>query len=118
MRRPPHRVLGRVDRPVGARHHRHARRAHRLACVRLVAHRADLPAGGADEGDAAGLADLGEVRVLGEEAVAGVDGVGAGDLGGADDAGDVEVALRRGRGPMQTASSASRTWQRSRSASL
>ena len=50
----------------------------------LVAHPADDLGVGADEDDAAGLADVHEVRVLAEEAVAGMDGLGAGHLGGGD----------------------------------
>lgn len=55
----------------------------------LVAHGADYVAGGADEGDAGGLAGVGKVGVLTEEAVAGVDGVAPGGLGHGEDGIDV-----------------------------
>ena len=65
----------------------------------LVAHLADLIAGGADEGDVASLAGLGELGVLRQEAVARVDRVGAGDLRGGDDVGDAGGRAAAGRGP-------------------
>jgi hypothetical protein len=63
----------------------------------------------ADEGDAVLGDDLGEARILRKKPVAGMDRFGARDLAGRDDLGNVEIALRRGGGPMHTLSSASRT---------
>ena len=82
-------LLGGVYRPVGAGHHRHPSALHQLPGGGLVAHGADYVAGGADEGDAGGLAGVGKVGVLTEKAVAGVDGVAPGGLGHGEDGIDV-----------------------------
>ncbi len=104
--------------PFAAGHARHAGALHRLLRAHLVAHEADGFGPRTDEHETAPLDLVGEVRVLGQEAVAGVDGLGVRDLGRADDGRDVEVALAEdGGGPMQTDSSARRTYLASRSAS-
>ena len=82
-------LLGGVYRPVGAGHHRHPGALHQLPGGGLVAHGADYVAGGADEGDAGGLAGVGKVGVLTEKAVAGVDGVAPSGLGHGEDGIDV-----------------------------
>ena len=87
------RLVGVLDRARRAGNGRHPGLLRQAPGGRLVAHLADLVAGGADEGDVAGPAGLGELGVLRQEAVARVDRVGAGDLRGGDDAGDAEVAL-------------------------
>ena len=97
-----------ADRAVGAGHQRQAELAGGALGLDLVAHRPDMLGLGADPGDVVALDDLGEAGVLAEEAVAGVDRVGVGDFRRGDDRGDVEIAVLGG-GPMQIASSASRT---------
>ena len=65
----------------------------RLPGPGLVSHEADGGCGGADEPDAAVVADLREVGTLGQVAVTRMDGVDVGDFGRADDAGDVQIAV-------------------------
>ena len=79
------------DRAVAAGEERDALGFGERACSGLVAEQFEGVDGGADEGDAGGLASSGEVGVFGEEAVAGVDGVAAEVGGGGDDLVDVEV---------------------------
>ena len=55
----------------------------------LVAHLGQNGGGGADEGDAGGLAGVGKVGVLTEKAVAGMDGVAPSGLGHGEDGIDV-----------------------------
>ena len=85
------------ERAVGARHQRHAERAHRRLGGDLVAHHADVVGGRADKGHVVRLHRLGEARVLGQEAVARMDRVGAAQVGGGQDRRDVEVAVARRR---------------------
>ena len=93
------RLVGILDRPRRAGHRRHAGLLGQAPRGGLVAHLADLVAGGPDEGDVGGLADVGELGVLGQKAVAGMDRVGTGDLGGGDEIRDLEVGGAAGRRP-------------------
>jgi len=91
--------LGRLQGPVAARHHRHARARHEPARPDLVAHLLDHAPRGPDEDQPGRLAGLGEAPVLGEEAVTGMDGLGIRATGRLEDTVDVEIALARRRGP-------------------
>ncbi len=81
-RRPP-RPRRRPTRPgrVVPGRDRYAGRGHQVACVDLVAHRADRLGGRTDPDQPGRLDRAGELGVLGEEAVAGVDRLRAGGLG-------------------------------------
>ncbi|MNN18246.1 hypothetical protein D3C81_1314520 [compost metagenome] len=69
----------------GAFQHRHAVLLGQRAGGVLETEHPQLLRGGADEGDAGGLAGLGEGCVLGEKAIAGVDGLGAALFGDSED---------------------------------
>ena len=85
------------DGAVGAGHDRNAEPLGGALGLDLVAHDADMVAGGADEGDVVGGEDVGELGILRQEAVARMHGVRAGDLAGRDDLVDVEIAVARRR---------------------
>ena len=89
------RLLLRFDRAVGARRHRHARRAHERPGGGLAPRLANRLGRRADERQPLGRAGLREIRVLGEEAVAGMDGVAAGGLRHGQQRAHVQIALRR-----------------------
>ena len=97
LERELERLVRVLDRARRARHRRHAGLLGQTPRGGLVAHLADLLAGGADERDVGGPAGVGELGVLGEEAVARMNRVGAGDLGGGDQVGDLEVGGAAGR---------------------
>lgn len=81
-----------------ARHHRDARRLHRLLRADLVAHQRDRRGRRPDEGQARLRAGPRERRVLGEEAVARVDRLRASTRRRFQQTVDGEVALGGGRG--------------------
>jgi len=89
-------VLHGAHHPVAAGHERDAGGLHGGLGLGLVAHHPDDLGVGADEDDAASLADVHEVRVLAQEPVARVDGLGPGHLRGGDHLGDVQVRLGAG----------------------
>jgi hypothetical protein len=86
-----------AQRVLGARHDRHAKRAHGALGGDLVAHHADVLGRRPDEGEAVLDHHLGEVGVLGQEADAGMDRIGAGDRRGRQDRRHVEIAAARRR---------------------
>ena len=78
-----------------ARHHRHLRARRQRPRSALVAQRAHLVGGGADEHEPRRIDRGGEVGVLGEKAVAGVDRICAAPLRGPDQC--ICVQIRRAR---------------------
>ncbi len=88
-----------ADVPLGARHHRNARRPHHRARLRLVLDRAHRTRRRAHEHDARLRAGLGEVHQLGKKAVAGMDGACSRLPGSGEDFRSVEITFARRRRP-------------------
>src|SRR5262249_7570816 len=71
LARDPGGLVHGLEHAVAPGDHRQPRRLHRALGLGLVAHAPDHHRVGADEREAARLADLDEMRVLGEESIAG-----------------------------------------------